>query len=57
MGLRHGATASIVSTLHLRKLTISFAKHAITAYGIGVAQWHDVHAKFRENQSAASNLK
>ena len=37
MVLRHGSTASIASTLKVRKLTMPFAKYEITAHGIGVA--------------------
>jgi hypothetical protein len=37
MSLLHGATASIASTSHVRKLTMPFAKYVITAYDIGVA--------------------
>jgi hypothetical protein len=37
MVLRHGATVSIGSISHVRKLAMLFAKHEITAYGIGVA--------------------
>jgi hypothetical protein len=37
MVLRRGATASIASTSPVPKLTVSFAKYEITAYGIGIA--------------------
>jgi hypothetical protein len=37
MALRHGATVSIASTLHVRKLTMPRAKYEITACGIGLA--------------------
>jgi hypothetical protein len=37
MAMRHGTTASIVSTSHVGKLTMPFAKYEITTYGIGVA--------------------